>query len=163
MAASIEERLRELGLELPPVPPAVGLYAPARISGNLLYLSGSGGAAAEPGWAAGMPGDGLGRLGRELSIEQGKAAARIAVLKSLSIANSFLGGLERVQRVVKLLGFVSSAQDFYRQPEVIDGASRLLLDLFGPEKGAHARSAIGVFSLPFNLPVEIEMILELEQ
>lgn len=92
------------------------------------------------GGTAAMPGGGFGRLGRELTVEQGREAARTAVLNSLSIANSFLGGLDRVQRVVKLLGFVSSAEDFYRQPEVIDGASRLLLDLFGPEKGAHARS-----------------------
>ena len=80
----------------------------------------------------------------------------------LANANAALGDLDRITRVVKLLGFVNSAEGFYRQPEVIDGASALLLDLFGPEKGTHARSAIGVFCLPFNLPVEIEMILELK-
>ncbi|MGB4585854.1 MAG: RidA family protein [Rectinemataceae bacterium] len=106
MATSIEEHLLELRLELPPVPPVRGLYAPARISGNLLYLSESGGAASEPG-------EGLGRLGRELTIEQGRKAAKMAVLKSLSIANSFLGRLESVRCVVKLLGFVSSTENFH--------------------------------------------------
>ncbi|HWR12311.1 MAG TPA: RidA family protein [Rectinemataceae bacterium] len=170
MASRIEERLRELGLELPPVPAPVGLYAPARESGGYLYLSGSGGTAPERGDEASAPESETagtdathGRVGSDLCVDQGRKAARMAVLKALSIAKDYLGGFERVRRVVKVLGFVSSAVDFYRQPEVIDGASELLLDLFGPEDGAHARSAVGVFALPFNIPVEIEMILELKQ
>lgn len=150
---NIEQRLLELGLKLPPTHPPVGLYAPAVISGAHLYLSGAGGTPL---------GNIFGRVGRDLTLEQGREAARTAVLNALGNANALLGRLDRITRIVKLLGFVSSAEDFYRQPEVIDGASALLLDLFGPEKGAHARSAIGVFCLPFNLPVEIEMILELK-
>lgn len=150
---NIEQRLRELGLKLPSPRPPVGLYAPAVISGAYLYLSGAGAAA---------PGNVLGRVGRDLTLEQGREAARAAILMLLANANAALGDLDRITRVVKLLGFVNSAEGFYRQPEVIDGASALLLDLFGPEKGTHARSAIGVFCLPFNLPVEIEMILELK-
>jgi enamine deaminase RidA (YjgF/YER057c/UK114 family) len=97
-----------------------------------------------------------------VSLEQAREAARLSVLDAISVAKAFLGDLDRIERVVKLMGFVSSSEDFYRQPEVIDGASGLLLEIFGPEKGSHARSAVGVFCLPFDLPVEIEMVLELK-
>ncbi len=148
----IEERLKELGLALPEPPTPVGAYLTARQSGDLLFLSGTTCYTAE-----GMLF--TGRVGGEISLEQGYAAARQTMLNLLSVAKSVLGDLDRVQCVVKVNGYVNSAADFFRQPEVINGASDLLQDLFG-ENGKHARASIGVNVLPGNIPVEIEMILQ---
>ncbi len=148
----IEERLKELGLALPEPPTPVGAYLTARQSGDLLFLSGTTCYTAE-----GMLF--TGRVGGEISLEQGYAAARQTMLNLLSVAKSVLGDLDRVQCVVKVNGYVNSAADFFRQPEVINGASDLLQDLFG-ENGKHARTSIGVNVLPGNIPVEIEMILQ---
>ena len=148
----IEARLKQLGLNLlvPPIP--VGAYLLARRTGNLLFLSGttcytSGGLLYN------------GRVGSELTLEQGYAAARQTMLNLLSVAKAELGDLDRVECVVKLNGYVNSTPDFDRQPEVINGASDLLVDLYG-ERGRHARTSIGVNVLPNNIPVEIEMVLQ---
>jgi len=149
----IEARVAELGLILPAAPIPVGAYLLARRTGDLLFLSGT---------TCYTP-DGLlyrGRLGDELSTEQGYAAARQTMLNLLSAAKAALGDLDRVACVVKLNGYVNSTPDFDRQPEVINGASDLLEKIFG-ERGRHARTSIGVNSLPGNIPVEIEMVLQL--
>ena len=149
----IETKIAELGLTLPAPPTPVGAYLLARQTGDLLFLSGS---------TCYTP-DGLlyrGRLGNELNLEQGYAAARQAMLNLLSAAKAALGDLDRVECVVKLNGYVNSTPDFDRQPEVINGASDLLEQIFG-ERGRHARTSIGVNVLPGNIPVEIEMVLQL--
>ncbi len=147
----IEETLLKLGITLPEPPKPVGSYLTSRQVGNLLYLSGT---------TCYTP-QGLlfnGRLGTDLDISQGYAAARQTMLNLLSVAKAALGDLDRVAYVVKLNGYVNSAADFNRQPEVINGASDLLVQVFG-ERGKHARTSIGVNSLPGNIPVEIELIL----
>jgi enamine deaminase RidA (YjgF/YER057c/UK114 family) len=151
----IETRLNQLGLSLPEPPRPVGAYLLARQSGDLLFLSGT---------TCYTP-DGLlytGRLGQDLTLEQGYAAARQAMLNLLSAAKAALGDLDRVECVVKLNGYVNSAADFDRQPEVINGASDLLRQVFG-ERGRHARTSIGVNILPGNIPVEIEMVLQVRR
>jgi enamine deaminase RidA (YjgF/YER057c/UK114 family) len=148
----VEAKLMEMGIFLPKAPQPVGAYLPALQVGNLLFLSGS---------TCYMDGNPLftGRVGKELSMEQGYTAARQTMLNLLSIAKAELGNLDRVERIVKLNGYVNSAEDFYRQPEVINGASDLLEQIFG-EHGKHARTSIGVNVLPGNIPVEIEMVLQ---
>lgn len=149
----IEARIAKLGLTLPAPPTPVGAYLLARQTGNLLFLSGT---------TCYTP-DGLlyrGRLGDELNLEQGHAAARQTMLNLLSAAKAALGDLDRVECVVKLNGYVNSTPDFDRQPEVINGASDLLEQIFG-EHGRHARTSIGVNILPGNIPVEIEMVVQI--
>jgi enamine deaminase RidA (YjgF/YER057c/UK114 family) len=148
----IEARLEQLGLTLPEPPTPVGAYLLFRQAGDLLFLSGT---------TCYTP-EGLlfkGKLGRELTLKDGYAAARQTMLNLLSTAKLALGDLDRVECVVKLNGYVNSAPDFERQPEVINGASDLLEQVFG-EKGKHARTSIGVNILPGNIPVEIEMVLQ---
>ncbi|MBV7504862.1 RidA family protein [Bacillus sp. sid0103] len=151
----IESKIIELGYELPPAPAPLANYVTINRSGNLLFTSGSG---------CFIDGKPLyqGKLGEDISIEQGYDAARITALNLLSIVKEELGDLNKVKKIVKLLGFVSSTNDFYNHPQVINGASDLLVEVFG-EKGKHARSAIGTNVLPLNLPVEIEMVLEIEE
>ena len=147
----IETRLKELGLSLPDPPSPVGSYLLGRRAGNLLFLSGT---------TCYVPGGFLykGRLGAELTLEQGYAAARQTMLNLLSVVKAELGDLDLVECVLKLNGYVNSTEDFTRQPDVINGASDLLVDLYG-ERGRHARTSIGVNVLPGNIPVEIEMVL----
>lgn len=149
----VYENLRSNGLELPPPPAAGGLYAKAKRTGNYLYISGQG-----PSLGGGPVT--AGKLGAEISLEQGQAAARACALNILSCLEEHLKDLNRVKNVVKLLGFVASSDDFYQQPQVINAASGVFLQAFG-EIGAHARSAIGVNTLPGNIPVEIEAIFEI--
>jgi enamine deaminase RidA (YjgF/YER057c/UK114 family) len=147
-----EATLADLGLTLPESPQPIGAYLPAQQVGDLLFLSGT------TCYANG----GLmykGRLGAELTVEQGYAAARQAMLNLLAVIKSTLGSLDRVERIVKLNGYVNSAPDFDRQPEVINGASELLQKIFG-ERGRHARTSIGVSDLPGHIPVEIEMVIQ---
>jgi len=149
----IETRIAELGLTLPVPPKPVGAYLLARQTDNLLFLSGT----------TCYTTDGLlyrGRLGDELNLEQGHAAARQTMLNLLSAAKAALGDLDRVECVVKLNGYVNSTPDFDRQPEVINGASDLLEQIFG-EHGRHARTSIGVNILPGNIPVEIDMVVQI--
>ena len=149
----IEARVAELGLTLPAPPTPVGAYLLARQTGDLLFLSGT---------TCYTP-DGLlyrGRLGDELNLEQGYVAARQTMLNLLSTAKAALGDLDRVECVVKLNVYVNSTPDFDRQPEVINGASDLLEQVFG-ERGRHARTSIGVNVLPGSIPVEIEMVVQI--
>jgi enamine deaminase RidA (YjgF/YER057c/UK114 family) len=147
-----EQRLRELGHELPTPPPPVAMYQPAVRVGDLLFLSGHG-----PLRDGERPY--RGKLGRDLSVEDGRASAEIVALNALATTKAELGSLARVTRVAKLLVFVNSDPEFTEQHLVADGASQLINDVFGPEIGAHGRSAVGLATLPFNISVEIEMIL----
>jgi len=149
---SFDTRLHTLGLELPSPPRPVASYIPAVRSGNLLFLSGV------------LPfHDGkvtlTGKLGRELTTNQGSEAARTAVLNALAIARQELGTLDGIQKVVKMVGHVASAEGFVQQPTVINGASDLLVQIFG-DAGRHARVAVGAAELPLNAPVELELIFE---
>jgi enamine deaminase RidA (YjgF/YER057c/UK114 family) len=139
-------RLAELGIELPEVAPPAGAYVPAVRTGSLVYTSGQ----VARGWS--------GKVGAEVSAEDGYAAARDCALNALAAIDALVG-LDSVVRVVKVLGFVASAAGFTGQPGVINGASELLSAVFG-EAGAHARSAVGVAELPLGVPVEVEMIVE---
>lgn len=146
-------RLRELGLELP-ARRSAGKYAGAVRSGDLIFVSG-----AVPSGPNGLV---TGKVGSDLDIEAAQQAASYCVLGCLSALQEELGDLDRVARVVKITGFVNSAPGFDKQHAVIDGASGVLLQLFG-EKGAHARSSVGVSDLPLNIAVEVEMIVEAPQ
>ncbi|MEK5389953.1 RidA family protein [Margalitia sp. FSL K6-0131] len=144
-----ESRLEELGLSLSPVRPAAGNYVTCVRAGNLLFTSGQG------------VDQYHGKLGRDLTVEEGYLAARQSMLNLLSVVHHELGGLSKVKRVVKILGFVNSTEDFTEQPKVMNGASDLLVNVFG-EKGKHGRSAVGMAQLPNNTAIEIEMVLEVE-
>jgi enamine deaminase RidA (YjgF/YER057c/UK114 family) len=149
-----EQQISALGLTLPPAPPRGGVYKPVVIVGNIAYVSGHG-----P-----YLGDGeylLGRVGDNLDLEGGKAAARQTALALLATLKSELGSLDRVKRVVKLLGMVNSMPDFPDHPKVINGCSELFGQIWGEENGIGARSAVGMGSLPGNIAVEIEGIFEL--
>jgi enamine deaminase RidA (YjgF/YER057c/UK114 family) len=149
---SAEAKLKELGIELPPLGGPAGNYVPAVRTGNLLYLSGAG-----PVDAAGNLAKG--KLGADMSIEEGSAAARLVALYSLAVIRRELGSLDRVKQVVKLLCMVNATPDFQHPPQVANGASDLLVEVFG-DAGRHARSAVGMATLPFGMAVEIEMIVE---
>ena len=146
-----EERLARMGLALPPVPVPVANYVPYRFAGNLLYLSGQGPKRADGTYRAG-------RLGRDMSLEEAYAEARLTGLQLLAVAKAALGELSRIDAVVKLLGMVNAEPDFADHPKVINGCSDLLVDVLG-DAGRHARSAIGMGSLPNRMAVEIEAIL----
>ncbi len=153
----IEQRMTELGIELPEPwnVPAQFNFRPVVVSGNMAYVSGHGplnnnGAVYK------------GKLGREYSVQEGYAAARMTMLLMLASLKRELGDLDRVQRIVKLLGMVNSAEGFDQQPAVINGASDLLVQIFGEQRGKHARSAVGMAELPVGIPVEIEMIVEVK-
>ena len=148
-----EERLKELGIELPEVPKPAAAYLPANTVGNLVYTSGH---------DCRVNGVLLyeGKVGSDLTVEQGQEAARQTMINCLASLKKEIGDLDRVKQVVKVLGFVNSAPGFVQQPYVINAASDLLEEVFG-EKGRHARSAISSNELPFNTSVEIEMIVEI--
>jgi enamine deaminase RidA (YjgF/YER057c/UK114 family) len=148
-----EQRLSELGLTLPPAPAPLGAYVPAVRTGNLLFLSGM-----LP--LAGHEALFVGRLGRELDVDQARRAAYAAALNALAVARHELGTLDRVSRVVRLGVFIATDGDVRDQARVADGASELLRDVFGADKSS-ARLVIGVASLPLGVPVELEVILEL--
>lgn len=151
---SVEQRLQELGITLEEVNTPKFSYVPVTQVGNLVYTSGQ---------DCRVDGEHilLGKLGRELSVEEGQKAARQCAINCLSVLKWHLGSLDRVKRVVKVLGFVQSHDEFKEQPFVMNGASDLFLEVFG-EKGKHARSAIGTNELPFDTPVEVEVIVEVE-
>ena len=151
---SVETNLAALGLELPEVATPAGAYVPAVVSGNLVFTAGQ------------IPlVDGKlmaqGRLGAEITAEQGKEIAQRCALNAIAAVKSVLGDLERVKKVVKVVGFVASTPEFTAQPGVVNGASELLQAAFG-DVGIHARSAVGVAVLPLNSPVEVELIVEFE-
>ena len=154
---NVYERLKALQIELPTAPPPGGLYAPVKIfCGNLVYTSGVG-----PTDPTGKPLY-VGKIGAELSVEEGQAAARQATLNLLPVLHAELGDLNRIDCIVKQLGFVASTPDFDRQPEVMNGSTRLLMDVFGDPAGCPARSAIATNVLPGNIPVEIELLIALK-
>ncbi|MDQ7840322.1 MAG: RidA family protein [bacterium] len=150
----VEAKLAEMGLELPSAPRPVANYVRIVRTGNLLFVSGHG-----------PYRDGklqfVGKVGADLTVEEGYQAARLVALNCLASVKEALGDLDRVKRVVKLLGMVNCVPEFGQQPEVINGASDLLVELYG-DAGRHARSAVGMNALPRGIAVEIEMILEVE-
>jgi enamine deaminase RidA (YjgF/YER057c/UK114 family) len=149
-----EKKLEELGISLPQASSPVANYVNAVQVGNLLFLSGKG---------PGLP-DGsyiTGKVGKELSIEQGREAARLVGIAQLAVLKSELGNLNKVKRIVKVLGMVNCGSEFTQQPQVINGFSDLMVEVFG-EKGKHARSAVGMNALPMDIAVEIELIVEIE-
>jgi len=150
--SEVEQKLKSMGLTLPSAPAPVANYVRAVQVGDLVFLSGHGptkdGASAYRG-----------KLGREYSVAEGYEAAKLVMLNCLASLKEAIGDLDRVRRIVKLLAMVNSTPDFVRQPEVINGASDLLVALYG-DRGRHARSAVGMVALPFDIPVEIEMIVQ---
>jgi enamine deaminase RidA (YjgF/YER057c/UK114 family) len=147
-----EENLKQKNIKLPAAASPVANYVPAVRVGNLLFLSGAG-----PG-----PNDPRGKVGKELTLDQGYQAARATGLNLLAATRAALGSLDKVKRIVKVLGMVNSAPGFTDQPKVINGFSDLMVEVFGETICKHARSAVGMSELPFNIPVEIEMIVEVE-
>jgi enamine deaminase RidA (YjgF/YER057c/UK114 family) len=152
---SVESRLKELNLELPLPPRVLGLYKPVVVVGGLAYMSGHGPIGAD-GTAI------CGRLGEDLDLEAGYEAARRTALMVLSTLRQRCGSLDRVRRLVKTMGFVQATTAFTDHPAVVNGFSELMRDVFGPEAGLGARSAVGVPSLPAGWAVEIDAIFELE-
>lgn len=150
----VEARLGRLDLQLPPVPAPIAEYVPAKRVGNIVYVSGQGPI------ANGRPVL-VGRVGAELSLEEGYLAARLCILNALAAVKEVIGSLDQVAEVVQIRGFVNSAPDFHDQPKVINGASELLVYLFG-ERGRHARAALGTNALPGNIPVEIELVVRVD-
>lgn len=154
MTSIAEQQLAGLGLKLPAPPPALANYVGAVRSGNLVFVSGHG-----------PYRDGqyqyIGKVDSQVSVEEAKKAAQLTILNALASLKAETGSLDRVRRVVKLLGMVNSDPGFGRQPEVIDGASDLLVHIFG-DRGRHARAAVGLGALPMGISVEIEMVVEIE-
>ncbi|HBK85936.1 MAG TPA: hypothetical protein DDZ53_07905 [Firmicutes bacterium] len=143
----IEQRLQELGIELPELPNSLGNYLPSNRVGNLVYTSGQGSRNIH------------GKVGGDLSVEDGYAAAREAALRCLTCLQAQLGTLDKVEKVFKVLGFIASAPGFVEQPAVLNGCSDLLVEVFG-ERGRHARSAIGAPELPEGIAVEVEILVQ---
>ena len=154
MHISPSERIVELGLQLPPAPKPAGVYKPILVVDNFLYVSGQG--------PINLDGSLMkGRAGDDLTMEEAKLAARQVGLTMISTIQTHFGSLDRIQRLVKVLGMVNSTPDFAKQPLVINGFSELMSDIFGPELGIGVRSAVGMI-LPDNIPVEVEAVFQLK-
>ncbi|TVP44666.1 MAG: RidA family protein [Mongoliibacter sp.] len=153
--SSAEENFAESGLILPPPPKPLGVYKPCLVDGKYLYLSGHG-TVQEDGTLI------IGRIGEDMDIEAGKLAARQVGLAMLATIKANLGSLNRVKRVIKVLGMVNATSDFERHPYVINGCSELFAVVWGQENGVGVRSAVGMATLPDNIPVEIEAVFELK-
>ena len=151
---AIERKLKQLGLELPTVPQPLAEYVPAKLVGELVFCSG------QIPMKGGRPVR-VGKVGADLTVQEAYECARISALNCLAAIKGVIGSLDRVQEVVQLRGFVNSAPRFDRQPEVVNGASKLMVELFG-DAGRHARSAVGTSELPRNVPVELEMIVRVK-
>ena len=149
-----EKRITELGIELPEASSPVANYVNAVRTGNLLFLSGKGPNLPEGGYVSG-------KVGQDLTIEEGRQAARLVGISQLAVLKAELGDLNRVKRIIKVLGMVNCGPEFTEQPQVINGFSDLMVEVFG-DKGKHARSAVGMNALPSNIAVEIELIVEIE-
>ena len=149
---TILEKLQRLGVELPQAPRPVGSYVPACQAGDLIFVSGvlpfQEGKILQPG-----------KVGRDLTVEQGAANARVAVINALAILQQKVGDLSRIMRIVRMTGHVASAEGFGDQPAVINGASDFLVEVFG-DRGRHARLALGAFELPLHAPIELELIVQ---
>lgn len=150
-----EARLRELGVELGDPPSPVANYVRAVRSGNLVFLAGHGPLRPDGGYVTG-------KVGVDLTLEQGYDAARLTAISLLSSLRAEIGDLSKVRRIVRVFGMVNTTPEFGDQPAVINGASDLLVEVFGAERGKHARAAVGMISLPSNIAVEIEMVVEVE-
>ena len=151
MMNAVEEKIKSLGLELPPAPPSGGIYHPVLITGDHLYVSGQGPVQADGQLIKG-------KVGRDLSLEDGQIAARQVGLTMLSTIKAQIGDLGKIKRLIKTLGMVNCHPDFEQHPQTINGFSQLMVDVFGEENGKGARSAVGM-SLPGNIAVEVECIL----
>lgn len=151
MTGTIEARLAQLGLTLPPAPNPVANYVPYAVAGNLLFISGQISKAADGTIVTGL-------LGRDVTVEAGQAAARLCALNILAQAKAALGDLDRVAQVMRLTGFVAATADFADHPKVVNGASDLMVEVLG-DKGRHTRAAVGVASLPMASAVEIDAII----
>ncbi|MEX0290885.1 MAG: RidA family protein [Flavobacteriaceae bacterium] len=147
------QNIAKLGLVLPPAPPPAGVYKPVLVVDNFLYVSGQGPMLEDGSYM-------IGRAGDDLDLEQAKLAARQVGLTMLSTIRTHFGELDKIKRVIKVLGMVNSSADFGQQPLVINGFSELMADIFGPDNGVGVRSAVGMM-LPGNIPVEIEAMFEL--
>jgi enamine deaminase RidA (YjgF/YER057c/UK114 family) len=156
MPSKPEARIQELKLTLPSTPKPMAKYKPAVQVGKVLYISGHGPAKLAPDSPV------AGRLGADLNVERGKECARLVGLAILSTVRNTLGSLDRVKRLIKTLGMVNSTPEFTEHPQVINGFSDLMAQVFGDDAGVGARSAVGMGSLPNNIPVEIECIFEVE-
>jgi enamine deaminase RidA (YjgF/YER057c/UK114 family) len=152
--ADAEERFLKLGLALPPAPSPLGVYKPCLVDGKYLYLSGHG-TVKDNGEMI------IGRIGKDLDMEQGKLAARQVGLAMLATIRSHIGSLNSIKRVIKVFGMVNCTPEFEKHPYVINGCSELFRDIWGESNGVGVRSAVGLGSLPDNIPVEIEAIFEL--
>ena len=155
LAQDAETNLKKKGIVLIPPSSPVANYVNAVRVGNLLFLAGKGPLKADNTYITG-------KVGKDLTIEQGYEAARITAINHLSVLKNELGSLNKVKRIVKVLGMVNCTEDFRDQPKVINGYSDLMVEIFG-DKGKHARSAVGMYALPFNMAVEIEVIVEIEE
>lgn len=153
-AQDAEKNLKEIGIVLTPPSSPVANYVNAVRVGNLLFLSGKGPVQADNNYITG-------KVGKDLTIEQGYEAARLTAVSHLAVLKNELGSLNKVKRIVKVLGMVNCTEDFKDQPKVINGYSDLMVGIFG-EKGKHSRSAVGMYALPFNMAVEVEVIVEVE-
>ena len=151
---SADAKVQELGLELPPAPAPMGVYKPIVITGNLAYLSGHGPVKTDGSLM-------VGRVGDDLDLDAGYQSARQVGLTMLATLRENLGSLDRVKRVIKVLGMVNCTADFPDHPKVINGCSELMVAVFGAEIGSHARSAFGVANLPFGVATEVEGIFEI--
>jgi enamine deaminase RidA (YjgF/YER057c/UK114 family) len=150
----VSDRLKQLNISIPSTTAPMANYVPAVRTGNLVFVSGHGPRRADGSLVTG-------KLGKDVTVEQGYEAARLTILQCLAALQNEIGDLDRVVRIVKLLGMVNCTEDFAQQPQVINGGSDLLVDLFG-DRGRHARSAVGMQSLPGGMSVEIEMIVEVQ-
>ncbi|MGF1581675.1 MAG: RidA family protein [Gemmataceae bacterium] len=155
MPAGADARIQELNLTLPPAPKPVAKYVTSLQVGNMLYVSGHGPLQPDKTLLSG-------RVGDDMTLEQGKEAARVVGLAMLATLRDKLGTLDKVKRIVKTLGMVNSTPDFQDHPQVINGFSELMAEVFGEEAGVGTRSAVGMGSLPGNIPVEVECQFELE-
>jgi enamine deaminase RidA (YjgF/YER057c/UK114 family) len=153
----IEEKIRSLGIELPDAPASSGSYVQVVITGNLIFVSGQ--IPVEPG-SIPMDVKFKGKVGKDISLEEGQEAARLCTINALAQLKSALGSLDKIRKFIKLSGFVNCEASFRNHPQVINGASDFIVQLFG-QKGRHSRSAIGASSLPLNSAVEIDFIVEI--
>jgi len=154
----IEARLAELEIALPPPPRVRAGYEPGVITGTLLFVSGAVGTVVDADGNEHLPIQGA--VGAKVTIEEGAASARLAALNLLAQAKSVLGDLDRIRRIVKLSGYVHAAPGFQRAPEVVDGASNLLIEVFGVERGSHARISLYQHEMTLNAPIEVDLIAE---
>ncbi len=149
----VEARLQALGIELPNPPAPVANYVPSVQTGNLVFLAGHGPLKPEGGYVTG-------KVGQDLTLEEGYEAARLTAIALLASLKAEIGDLNKVTRIVKVTGMVNTTADFTEHPQVINGFSDLMVEVFGEERGKHARAAVGMASLPINIAVEIEMVVE---